>query len=82
MVFGVEKHAVQHGRFPHDAREHASFVCTWMCAATTYVHSVDQAIRQQFVPVFDVLTTFGTEKILLNKPLLALYSRPPPFILL
>jgi len=81
MLVGMARHAMQHGRSPHNAAQHTSFICTWMCAATTYVNATDQTVGQQFIPVFGALS-FSAENVLPNKPLLVFRIRPPPFILL
>ncbi len=80
MVMQMEGHAMRHDRASDHSVQHANFICAWMCAASTHVHSSDLTQRQGFIPIVEA-AGFYTENFFSNKPILALSIRPPPFIL-
>lgn len=81
MTISVEKHLSEHGRHSHHAAQHASLICAWMCAASTFVHSADQTLSHR--------SKISIEKpVILGRPffdnpfLFFFHIRPPPFSLL
>lgn len=76
-VIGAEKHALDHERRANHAAQHASFICTWMCAASTFVHSADQKVSQRLHPSFENLT-LSIEFSLKDLSIFSFYIRPPP----
>jgi len=79
MVVPLERHAMRHGQTPDHSEGHRSSICSWLCAASTFVHSADSAPAQDFIPSCET-TLFSTKSVPLNKPLLVFHIRPPPFI--
>ena len=77
MAVGMERHAVRHGRIPHNAAQHAGLICHWMCAAATYLHAAGDMPEQGFLFAFAASAVYG-EPVFSNKPRLALSIRPPP----
>lgn len=70
-------HAAVHGHSPEHAAAHASFICTWMCAASSFVHSADPHLISGVHPSFEKLTVY-TEPDRSNISALSFYIRPPP----
>lgn len=50
MPIAMERHVLMHGRNPNHAAQHATFICTWMCAASSFVHTSDQKLNRHFIP--------------------------------
>ncbi|MEK7306637.1 MAG: hypothetical protein AAB014_03270, partial [Nitrospirota bacterium] len=80
IMIGVGGHAAEHGHSADHATQHASFVCTWMCAASSFVHSADQKPSYRFNPCFENLQVYP-ERVSSNISIFSFYIRPPPFFL-
>ena len=70
-------HAAVHDHSPKHAAAHASFVCTWMCAASSFVHSADPHLAEGVHPSFENLTVYS-EPDRSNISAFSFYIRPPP----
>jgi hypothetical protein len=79
MTVGMERHALKHGRNPNHATQHATLMCNWMCAASTFVHSSDQTLNRNFTPSIAKLSILSEQRFhtISNLPYTA---RPPPFV--
>ncbi len=77
VMFTVGQHALRHGRIGHHSVQHATLLCTWMCAASTHVFTLQQQLPKTLVH-FSELIVFHAERIFSNSPLFAFYIRPPP----
>ncbi len=80
MTVGMERHALRHGRNASHAAQHATLMCNWMCAASTFVHASDQNLNSGFIPSTARLSLF-TEQLFHNITVLPYTARPPPFSL-
>jgi len=80
MTVGIERHALKHGRNPNHAAQHATLMCNWMCAASTFVNASDQQLNNGFVPSIAKLSLL-TEQLFHNISVLPHFARPPPFSL-
>lgn len=81
IMISVGGHAAEHGHSADHATQHASFVCTWMCAASSFVHSADQISCQRLNSSFESSLVY-TERVSSNTSIFAFYVRPPPNLLL
>jgi len=81
MMIGVERHVLGHEHHAHHAAQHSSFICAWMCSASTFVHSTDQDLDQSSRFSFESLTGF-IERFLSNLTIFSFFIRPPPIFLL
>ena len=81
MTIGVERHALEHQHHANHAARHASFICAWMCGASTFVHSTDQDLDQSFRLSFASLPGF-IERFVRNLTIFSFHIRPPPISLL
>ena len=77
MTLGAGGHAATHEHGTNHTAQHASFVCTWMCAASFFVHSADIHLRSGVHPSFEKLTVY-TEPSISNFSVFSFYIRPPP----
>ncbi len=77
MMVGAGSHAVTHQNGTHHAAQHASFVCAWMCAASSFVHTADPNPSQRFNPTFENLPTCASG-LSDNLSILSFHIRPPP----
>ncbi|NKE73507.1 hypothetical protein [Candidatus Manganitrophus noduliformans] len=79
IMVRAEGHALDHEAHENHAKQHASFICTWMCAASSFSHTPEQA--------FDRKSTLSCEQPITR---MAVFSgiqllcadviRPPPFL--
>lgn len=81
MMIGVGGHAAEHGHSADHATQHASFVCTWMCAVSSFVHSADQKPSYSFNPSFEKSQVYP-ECVSSCVSIFSFYIRPPPDVLL
>ncbi|MFQ5597745.1 MAG: hypothetical protein ACE5GK_06805 [Nitrospiria bacterium] len=81
MIFGVEGHALRHGKVSHHAAQHRTILCSWMCAASTHVYAADQKFQKVSIHFIETLVSY-TEKMFSHPHLLAYFIRPPPFTLI
>jgi hypothetical protein len=72
-------HAAKHGHSAHHSAQHASFICTWMCSASSFVHSGDQKLDQNSGPPSDFLA-IPIERILNRLSIFSFHIRPPPIL--
>lgn len=80
MTILEEGHAIEHDHQQADhASHHAKLACTWMCAASTFVHSADPAVDQSF-SLFYSKPTFLVAPFLTHLSVFSIHIRPPPFI--
>jgi hypothetical protein len=77
MTVGAGGHAATHEHGGNHAAQHASFICNWMCAASSFVHSADPHLRSGVHPSFEKLTVY-TEPFISNLSAFSFYIRPPP----
>jgi len=77
MMIQGEGHALQHEHHGNHAARHATFVCTWMCAASTFVHSADQRINQT-TSLFYEKPAAPVETFLRHLFISSIHIRPPP----
>jgi hypothetical protein len=80
IMIGVGGHAAEHGHSADHAPQHASFACTWMCAASSFVHSADQKPGYSFNPSFEKSQVYP-ECVSSSIAIFSFYIRPPPFLL-
>jgi len=55
MMVGEERHGLEHLRHAGHAARHASLICSWLCAASTSIHSANPNINQSLNPFFENL---------------------------
>ncbi len=77
IMVRMEKHALSHDHESNHAAQHASFICTWMCASSTYAHTADQNQAQDFNPTPDD-PAIHIEPFFPASPLFSFHIRPPP----
>ncbi len=77
MTVGAGGHAATHEHGADHAAQHASFICDWMCAASSFVHSSDTHLTSAVHPSFEKLTIY-TEPDRGNLSAFFFYIRPPP----
>jgi len=77
MIVGSASHAVEHQHGTNHAEQHASFVCTWMCAASSFIHTDHPRPHSSLNPVFHNLPTY-TQQTENNLSIFSFYARPPP----
>ena len=77
IMVGTEKHALNHDDHSDHAAQHASFICTWMCASSTYTHTVDQNQTQE-IHLAPEDPAFQIERFYFASPLFSYHIRPPP----
>jgi hypothetical protein len=77
MTIEGGRHVLEHGRATHHAAQHASVTCAWMCAASTFIDSGDQNLRQGTHPPFQNRAVF-IERFIGNLTLFSYHIRPPP----
>ena len=70
-------HTVTHEHGTNHAAQHASFVCDWMCAASSFVHSADPHLTEGVRPSSETPTVYS-EPDLGNLSVFSFYIRPPP----
>ena len=80
MMRGVGGHAAEHDHSANHASQHVSFVCTWMCTASNFVHSADQKLGYSFNPSFEKSQVYP-ERVSSNMSIFSFYVRPPPGLL-
>lgn len=77
LAFGTGTHLLQHGATAHHAKQHSSFLCTLMCATSSFVHSSEETLDGNFnsVPERPVVTF----DIIPDRPATFTFKiRPPP----
>jgi hypothetical protein len=74
-------HALQHGHTASHAAQHASLICTWMCAASTALQSEDPRPIQRIAPSSESVIVSPGPFFSRSVPLV-LRVRPPPFSLI
>jgi hypothetical protein len=55
MMIGGAGHALEHMRRTNSRPRHASFVCSWTCAASTSVQSANPSLSEKLNPTFEEL---------------------------
>ncbi len=78
VVLEVGEHALKHRQHTNHAAQHASFICTWMCAASSsVVSSGDEAPTRGFGLAPEKPRTYESQLFarLLKTPI---SIRPPP----
>ncbi|TAK03505.1 MAG: hypothetical protein EPO39_11950 [Candidatus Manganitrophaceae bacterium] len=80
IMVRAEGHALSHEEHEDHAKRHASFICAWMCAASTFVHTPEQTLDQRSTPYFENPIA-KPEVPPRPQPLSADTIRPPPFLL-
>jgi len=48
----IERHALQHRRHAAHAAQHSTVICSWVCSALTFVHSVPESLAFSLMPSF------------------------------
>jgi hypothetical protein len=72
------EHMLMHGGSAHQETQPASILCTWMCAASIYVHTAKQTLELPSNPSFES-TMAKPDSPPLPEPRSADTIRPPPF---
>jgi len=81
IMVRAEGHALSHEEHAADhAKQHASFICTWMCAASSFVHTLGQTLDGRSTPSFENPIA-KPEFLPRPQPLSTGTIRPPPFFL-
>jgi hypothetical protein len=80
MMVRIEKHALHHDHQTNHSAQHASFICNWMCASSTYTHTADQNQVEDFNPTPEG-PAIRVEPFFPASPLFSFHIRPPPFSL-
>jgi len=80
VMIQAGEHAAVHEHGTNHAKHHTSFICNWMCAASSVIHSSDLNVTQDVHPSFEKLT-IHTESFLSNLSVFYVYIRPPPVFL-
>ncbi len=60
-VFGTGEHLFDHQQSADHASQHASFVCTWMCAASSHVHMGNESMTNGLPLIFEVAATSSVQ---------------------
>ncbi|TAK08200.1 MAG: hypothetical protein EPO39_04870 [Candidatus Manganitrophaceae bacterium] len=79
IMVRAEGHAFRHEEPTDHAKRHASFVCSWMCAASVFVHTPEQALDRRSIPSSEGPIT-RPEAPARTQFLSAETIRPPPFL--
>jgi hypothetical protein len=77
MMIEAGEHTLGHGHTANHAAQHASFICTWMCAASTFADSGDYSLGQSLHPPFEK-PTVAIERFLSHLSIFSFRIRPPP----
>jgi hypothetical protein len=77
MTLRTEGHILNHEAAHHHGAQHASFVCAWMCAASTFVHSPDQRLSPSFHLSFEA-PALSEERFHHAFSVFSFHIRPPP----
>jgi hypothetical protein len=80
VLFQAGEHAAVHKHGTNHAKHHTSFICNWMCAASSAIHSADFNVTQDVHPSFEKLP-IHTETFLSSLSVFHVYIRPPPVFL-
>lgn len=76
VMIGAAEHAAEHGHGAKHTTQHASFICTWMCAASSFVHQADQNLSQSSNPPYESLTGY-IERFASNSSIFSFHIRSP-----
>ena len=77
VIIGAERHALKHQHNTDHAAQHASFICTWMCASSSFVHTSDPVLNQTAQPSVENLAVYN-ERFLNPLSIFSFRIRPPP----
>jgi hypothetical protein len=77
MVMGIGSHAMHHGQTTRHAVQHASFVCAWMCSASSFVDSTDRWLNQTDYPPLERIPVV-IEGFHHHSSIHSIHIRPPP----
>ncbi|MBI3811351.1 MAG: hypothetical protein HY283_03990 [Nitrospirae bacterium] len=77
MMTGMGEHVAEHGHDTHHTAQHASFVCNWMCASSSFVHTSDHVLDQTAQPALETLAVHH-EHFLNPLSIFSFRIRPPP----
>jgi hypothetical protein len=77
MMLGMAVHSGKHQHTTQHAAQHASFICTWMCSASTFVHSGD-LILDEVSRISSNIGFVAVEGFLSRSSVFSFYIRPPP----
>jgi hypothetical protein len=80
VLFQAGEHAAVHNHGTNHAKHHTSFICNWMCAASSAIHSADFNVNQDVHPSFEKLP-IQTESFFSSLSVFHVYIRPPPVVL-
>ncbi|MBI3805416.1 MAG: hypothetical protein HY282_16840 [Nitrospirae bacterium] len=73
----AEGHLLSHGEHAGHAKRHASFLCSWICAASAFVPTAEQALDHRSIPTAEDRTV-ESEEPLRPHSFFAYTIRPPP----
>ena len=77
VMVRAEGHALRHEEHASHAKRHASFICAWMCAGSTFVHTPEQILHRRAIVSAEnpIAETEAPPRL---QPLSADTIRPPP----
>lgn len=81
IMVRTEGHALSHEEHSNHVKQHSSLICSWMCVASTYVHSPEQTLDWRSNPSPDLLIVVQ-EAPPRPQPFFTDTIRPPPLHLL
>ncbi|MBI3609581.1 MAG: hypothetical protein HY204_02630 [Nitrospirae bacterium] len=77
IMVGAGGHAAHHSDSADHAAQHASFICNWMCAASTFVQSANPRLSQRLTLSFENLAGYA-DGFYGIRSVISFYIRPPP----
>jgi hypothetical protein len=80
IMIGAENHAVRHAHSANHSAQHSSFVCTWMCASSSFVHSSDHSLSRTPLPAEPNAAGIA-QRPFDNRSVFNFRTRPPPAVL-
>jgi hypothetical protein len=80
VMFQAGKSSAMHRHGTNHAGHHNSFICSWMCAASSGIHSADLDVTQEF-HAFSENLPIRNESYFSNLSVYHEFIRPPPTFL-
>jgi hypothetical protein len=77
MVADMGGHAVHHGQTSHHADQHISFICAWMCSASSFIDSDVKMISKSYNVSSEKLIDRSENPVKLSS-IFSFHIRPPP----
>ncbi|MFQ5544071.1 MAG: hypothetical protein ACE5FY_06935 [Nitrospiria bacterium] len=80
MAVGMGTHLLSHGESANHGMQHKSFICTWMCTASNFIHVNLHQLDQSTIPSFElpVFPSQSGQRLAISAPFI---RGPPSFFL-